>query len=223
MRIIISHVIELNQAFSSGTSILCESLKPVKESLVTMLQLPTDNEQDENKVSIDIDEAARFTDYDHVLSPGNDKYPAPSTPQLMHGTRLLDDGDCQDQTNCSTEKESGEHDGESKSVETTCGNLNAETESTPQERKSDMTLAREEVDLVDASKGESIASLHTQKRKVLSNPDKNTKSANIVGVVSDSCEIKPRRKKMKVSCFMTIHSSYDVSVILIHLPMLLFA
>ncbi|XP_027915883.1 two-component response regulator-like APRR2 isoform X1 [Vigna unguiculata] len=210
LRNIWQHVV--HKAFSSGTSILCESLKPVKESLVTMLQLPTDNEQDENKVSIDIDEAARFTDYDHVLSPGNDKYPAPSTPQLMHGTRLLDDGDCQDQTNCSTEKESGEHDGESKSVETTCGNLNAETESTPQERKSDMTLAREEVDLVDASKGESIASLHTQKRKVLSNPDKNTKSANIVGVVSDSCEIKPRRKKMKVDWTPELHKKFVKAV-----------
>ncbi|CAN1195644.1 Two-component response regulator-like APRR2 [Linum perenne] len=35
-------------------------------------------------------------------------------PQLKQGSRLLDDGDCQDHTNCSTEQE-----GESKSVETT--------------------------------------------------------------------------------------------------------
>ena len=198
-------MIELKQAFSSGTSILCESLKPVKESVVPMLQLQKDNEQHESSVSIDIEKVSRFTDNDHVLSPGNDKYPAPSTPQLMHGTRLLDDGDCQEQTNCSTEKESGEHDGESKSVETTCGNLNAETESTAQERKSEITLARKEVDLVDTSKGESVASLHTQKRKVVSNTDKNTKSPNKVGVRSDSCEIRPSRKKMKVSCFTTIH------------------
>jgi len=89
-----------------------------------------------------------------------------------------------------------------------CGNLNAETESTPQERKSYITLAREEVDLVDACKGESIASLHKKRRrKVLSNHGKNTKPTNKVGVLTDSCEIKPGRKKMKVSCFMTIHFS----------------
>jgi len=202
---IISHVIEIKQAFSSGTSILCQSLEPVKESVESTLQLQKDNEQRESRVSIDIEKVSMFTDNDHVLSPGNDKYPAPSTPQLMHGTRLLDDGDCQEQTNCSAEKESGEHDGESKSVETTCGNLNAETESGPQERKSEITLARKEVDLVDASKGESIASLYTQKRKVLSNTDKDTKSSNKVGVRSDSSETRPSRKKMKVSCFMIIH------------------
>ncbi len=52
---------------------------------------------------------------DNEHSAGSDKYPAPSTPQLKQGARLLDDGDCHDQTNCSTEKENGEQDGESKS------------------------------------------------------------------------------------------------------------
>ncbi|KAL9326790.1 hypothetical protein ACSQ67_007435 [Phaseolus vulgaris] len=176
------HVV--HKAFSSGASILCESLKPVKESVVPMLQLQKDNEQHESSVSIDIEKVSRFTDNDHVLSPGNDKYPAPSTPQLMHGTRLLDDGDCQERTNCSTEKESGEHDGESKSVETTCGNLNAETESTAQERKSEITLARKEVDLVDTSKG----------------------------VRSDSCEIRPSRKKMKVDWTPELHKKFVKAV-----------
>lgn len=59
---------------------------------------------------------------DHELTEGSDKYPAPSTPQQKHGTRLVDDGDCQDQMNCSLEKENGEQDGESKFVETTCVN-----------------------------------------------------------------------------------------------------
>ncbi|CAJ1943153.1 unnamed protein product [Sphenostylis stenocarpa] len=213
LRNIWQHVV--HKAFSPGTSILSESLKPVKESVVSMLQLQTDNEHHESRVSIDIEKVTRFTDNDpdndHELSPGNDKYPAPSTPQLRHGTRLLDDGDCQEKTNCSTEKESGEHDGESKSVETTCGNLNAETESTPQERKSEITLAREEVGLVDASKAESFASLHTQKRKVLSNTDKNTNSPNKV-VRSDSCVIRPSRKKMKVDWTTELHKKFVKAV-----------
>ncbi|KAJ0681368.1 putative response regulator and transcription factor RR-A-type family [Helianthus annuus] len=51
-----------------------------------------------------------------------DKYPAPSTPQLKQGMRLVDNGDChdQDQTNMSIEKECVDHDGESKFVEATC-------------------------------------------------------------------------------------------------------
>ncbi|XP_076922922.1 two-component response regulator-like APRR2 isoform X1 [Bidens hawaiensis] len=52
-----------------------------------------------------------------------DKYPAPSTPQLV------DNGDChdQDQTNMSTEKECVDHDGESKFVETMCDDLVVDT------------------------------------------------------------------------------------------------
>ncbi|RDX89247.1 Two-component response regulator-like APRR2, partial [Mucuna pruriens] len=214
LRNIWQHVV--HKAFNAGASIVSESLKPVKESVVSMLQLQIDNEQDESRVSVDIEKVSRFIDNDHdsdhEQSPGNDKYPAPSTPQLRQGTRLLDDGDCQEQTNCSTEKESGEHDGESKSVETTCGNLNAETESTPQQMKSEITLVREEVDLVDASKGESVASPRTQKRKVLSNTDRNTKSPNKIGVHSDSCEIRASRKKMKVDWSPELHKKFVKAV-----------
>ncbi|KAF9621307.1 hypothetical protein IFM89_019393, partial [Coptis chinensis] len=46
-----------------------------------------------------------------------------STPQLKQGCRFLDDG----QSNCSLEKEHGDLEGESKSVETTCNNSVAET------------------------------------------------------------------------------------------------
>ena len=187
---IVSYVVELEQAFSGGAGVLSESLKPVKESVVSMLQLQTDNGQQENM----------FTDNDH--DPGSDKYPAPSTPQLNQGARLLDDGDCQEQTNCSMEKDSGEHDGEgeSKSVETTCGNLNAE--SAPQPMNSEKTLVKDEEDFVKGSKGETIdSSVHTHphNRKVLSSTDGNTNSSNKVGVLSDSCALKANRKKMKVS------------------------
>ncbi|KAL5186724.1 Two-component response regulator-like APRR2 [Glycine soja] len=206
LRNIWQHVV--HKAFNARASILSESLKPVKESVVSMLQLQTDDEQHESRVSRDIEKVSRFVDNDHELSSGNDKYPAPSTPQLRQGTRLLDDGDCQEQTNCSTGKESGEHEGESKSVETTCGNLNAE--STPQQRKSEITL--EEVDIVDASKGESVASPHTQKRKVLSNTDRNTKALIKVGVHSDSCEIRGNQKKIKVDWTPELHKTFVKAV-----------
>ncbi|NMR88910.1 hypothetical protein HKB06_24530, partial [Vibrio parahaemolyticus] len=114
LRNIWQHVV--HKAFNARASILSESLKPVKESVESMLQLQTDIGQDKSRISIDLENVSRFSDIDHEQSAVCDKYPAPSTPQLKQGTRLLDDGDCHDQTNCSTEKESVEHDGECKSV-----------------------------------------------------------------------------------------------------------
>jgi len=173
------------------------------------LQIQTDNEHNESKASIELEQVLRSSENDH-----HEHYPAPSTPQLKQVGRLLDDGDCQDQTNCSTEKESGEPDGESKSVETTCENLNAE--STTQQRKSEATLVqKEEEEFADASKCESVVSPQLPNVKVLNNSESNTKSANKVGVRSHKCEIKANRKKMKVSCF-TIHSSHNVLVPLFH-------
>jgi len=184
------------------------------------LQIQTDNEQNESKASIELEQVSRFADNDH-----HEHYPAPSTPQLKQVGRLLDDGDCQEQTNCSTEncqeqtncsteKESGEHDGESKSVEITCENLNAE--SITQQTKSEATLVqKEEEEFADASKCESVVSPQLLNVKVLNNSKSNTTSANKVGVRSHKCEIKANRKKMKVSCF-TIHSSHNVFVPLFH-------
>ncbi|KAL1200670.1 Two-component response regulator-like APRR2 [Cardamine amara subsp. amara] len=94
------HVV--HKAFNDGGSSVSGSLKPVKESVVSMLHLDTNMTTDE-------------------------KDPAPSTPQLKQISRLLD-GDCQEHINCSmenvnssTEKENMEDQdiGESKSVDNT--------------------------------------------------------------------------------------------------------
>jgi hypothetical protein len=175
------------------------------------LQLQTDNEQHESRASVELEKVSQFSDEDL------EHYPAPSTPQLKQVERLLDDGDCQEQTNCSTEKESGEHDGESKFVETTCENMNAE--STPQQRKSEVTLVQKEAEeFADASKCESVVSPHPQNEKVFNNSESNTTSANKVGVRSHKCEIKANRKKMKVSCCVTIHFSHHFPVPLTVFP-----
>lgn len=198
---IIPDVVKLEQAFNAGASLLSDSLKPVKESVVSMLQLQTDNRDHDSKISIDIENVSRFSDNEHEHSAGSDnKYPAPSTPQLKQGARLLDDGDCQEQTHCLTEKESGEHEEESKSVETTCENLNSEG-TTPQPRKSEMTLRKEEEELANGSKSESDVSLHHDDGKPLDNIDDGTASPKKAVVLSDSCEVKPNKKnskKMKV-------------------------
>ncbi|KAI3664241.1 hypothetical protein L6452_25938 [Arctium lappa] len=77
------------------------------------------------------EECNQNQEHNEEVSVESDKYPAPSTPQLKQGMRLVDNGDCQDQdqdqTNRSTEKECMDHDGESKFVETTCDDLVVET------------------------------------------------------------------------------------------------
>ncbi|OIW20157.1 hypothetical protein TanjilG_02959 [Lupinus angustifolius] len=206
LRNIWQHVV--HKAFNAGASVESESLKPVKESVVSMLELGKGNGQNETTISVDLEKVSSFTNNDPEQSPGSDKYPAPSTPQLKQGARLLDDGDCQEQTICSTEKESNELDGESKSVETTCGNLNAQ--STSQQRESEKIPVKEEEHLADQSKSESRNAVSSCPRdiKVQSKTDSNRKSPKKVGALSNSCEKKANRKKMKVDWTPELHKKF---------------
>ncbi|KAK7252724.1 hypothetical protein RIF29_36889 [Crotalaria pallida] len=208
LRNIWQHVV--HKAFNAGANALPQSLKPVKESVDSMLQLQTENEQHESKILVDVDNVSKLSDNDHELHSGGDKYPAPSTPQLKQGERLLDDGDCHDQPNCSTEKESGEHDGDSKSVDTSCDNLN--TESTTPPGKPEKTLIKGEEDFAVVYKGESAVSLNPHNRKFLSKARGNTTSPNKAGVQIVSCEIKANRKKMKVDWTTELHKKFVKAV-----------
>ncbi|CAN0842819.1 Two-component response regulator-like APRR2 [Linum grandiflorum] len=161
------------QAFNAGGSVQRESLNPKKDSVVSTLQLKVETEEAENVVSPDGEE-----------SPASDKYPAPSTPQLKQGSRLLDDGDCQDHTNCSTEQE-----GESKSVETTF----AITETSVLVDTETLTggKVKEEDDLSTGAKTENLKSPCPQDSH--DKPD----SSNQDGSKSSSGVTKASRKKMK--------------------------
>ncbi|OIW10317.1 hypothetical protein TanjilG_28068 [Lupinus angustifolius] len=206
LRNIWQHVV--HKAFNAGASVKSEPLKPIIESVVSMLDLEKDSRQNETIMSIDSEKVSGLTDNDPEKSPGSDKYPAPSTPLLKQGTRLLDDGDCQELINCSTEKESSEHDGEPKSVETTCGNLSAE--STSLQRESEKTRVKEEEDFANRTKGESAnaVSSHPQNIKIQSKTDGNRKSLKRVGALSNSCETKANRKKMKVDWTPELHKKF---------------
>ncbi|KAF5477712.1 hypothetical protein F2P56_004328 [Juglans regia] len=168
LRNIWQHVV--HKAFNAGGSILCESLKPVKESVASMLQLPLENGELNNKISSETKNGSLVYENDHEHSGGSDKYPAPSTPQLKQGARLLDDGDCQDQTNCSTEKDNGEQDGESKSVETTCGDSIAEgtlQDGKPQTQHE--CLIKEDEESADGFKSDGKVSPHQHNKDNLGN------------------------------------------------------
>ncbi|XWS62098.1 hypothetical protein CRYUN_Cryun07bG0181800 [Craigia yunnanensis] len=201
------HVV--HKAFNGGGNDLSESLKPVKESVVSMLHLQLENGKPKNEDSDKTEDASVIHENDLEPSAGSDKYPAPSTPQLEQGGRLLDDGDCQDHTNCSTERESGELDGESKSVETTSGNAIAEVTAPlvrPQGPRE--TMVKEEADLVDGTKGESTMYSHPKNRASSKDSHAGAEKPSTVSSLHTSCLNKANRKKLKVDWTPELHKKF---------------
>uniref|UniRef100_A0A2N9HU22 Two-component response regulator-like APRR2 n=1 Tax=Fagus sylvatica TaxID=28930 RepID=A0A2N9HU22_FAGSY len=116
---------------------------------------------------------------DNEHSAGSDKYPAPSTPQLKQGARLLDDGDCHDQTNCSTEKENGKN------------------------------LIKEEEESVDGFKSERKVSPHQHNRESLGNKgDGCVQNPSKASGTHNSCGARANRKKMKVDWTPELHKKF---------------
>lgn len=109
-----------HKAFNAGPKDQAEALKS-KNASAPEVHLKTD-------IKVEV---SQNQEHNVEVSVEGDKYPAPSTPQLKHGIRLVDNGDCQDhehdhdqvQTNLSTEKECVDHDDPSKFVETICKDL----------------------------------------------------------------------------------------------------
>lgn len=168
-----------------------------------MLQLPLENGESHKKISSETKNGSHVYENDHEHSGGSEKYPAPSTPQLKQGARLLDDGDCQDQTNCSTEKDNGEQDGESKSVETTCGDSFAEgTLQDGKHQTQHECLIKEEEESADGFKSDKKVSPHQHNKDNLGNigGDSIGGGAEIPSKQSgfNSSLTRANRKKMKV-------------------------
>ncbi|KAH7578604.1 hypothetical protein JRO89_XS01G0403900 [Xanthoceras sorbifolium] len=207
LRNIWQHVV--HKAFNSGGSVLTDSLKPVKESVVSMLHLQLENGESKKANSGNIENGSEACAIDNEQSEGSDKYPAPSTPQLKQGVRLLDDADCQDNTNCSTEKESVEQDGESKFVETTCDNSIPEgtlQESQPQ--RPGKTLVKEEHDSTDGSKSECNKYLHLHDKEGLNGSDGAAENPSKASGLHRACGNKASRKKMKVDWTPDLHKKF---------------
>ncbi|XP_021295704.1 two-component response regulator-like APRR2 isoform X2 [Herrania umbratica] len=211
LRNIWQHVV--HKAFNAAGKDLSESLKPGKESVFSMLHLQMENGIPMNEDSDKTEDASVVHEIDREPSPGSDKYPAPSTPQLKQGERLLDDGDCQEHTNCSTEKESGEQDGESKSVETTSGNAIAEvTAPIGQPQGSRVSDVKGVADLVDGNKGESTVHSHPQNRVNRKDSQASAEKPSTVSGLHSSCLNKANRKKLKVDWTHELHKKFVQAV-----------
>ncbi|KAE8677417.1 tobamovirus multiplication protein 2A-like isoform X1 [Hibiscus syriacus] len=208
LRNIWQHVV--HKAFSVGDNDLSESLKPVKDSVASMLHLQSEGEP-KHEHSDKIENASAIHENDCELSAVNNKYPAPPTPQLEQGGRLLVNEDGQEHTNGSTEKESGEPDGESKSVETTSGNTVAEVNApTEQPEGPSETMVKEEADLVDGTKGEGTVDSHPQDR--VNSKDSHAGAKRPDTGLHSSCPNKANKKKLKVDWTTELHKKFVQAV-----------
>ncbi|KAH1106520.1 hypothetical protein J1N35_010288 [Gossypium stocksii] len=211
LRNIWQHVV--HKAFSAGGDDLSESLKPVKDYVASMLHQQLENGECKHEDLDKTEDASMIHENDHERSAVNNKYPAPSTPQLQQGGRLIVNGDCQEHTNCSMEKESGEPDGESKSVETTSGHTIAEVIApVGQHQKLRETMVKEEADSVDGAKGERTVDSHPQDRVNSKDSHAGAEKPNTVSGLHSSRPNKANRKKLKVDWTTELHKKFVQAV-----------
>ncbi|KAL6008308.1 Two-component response regulator-like, partial [Asimina triloba] len=233
LRNIWHHVV--HKAFNAGGAVP-KSLRPIKETVASMLQLESETIKDENQTASKTGHSALANGNAKEQSLASDRYPAPSTPQLECG-RSSDPEHCQDQSNCSAKKESKEHDIESvgfrkigclesKSVENTSANMigaiKAESANMIGAIKAE-SLSREpgmeeEVDSADGSKsyecnanrGSTMSSQSQNGDNVESGTeDGNQKKAS---PLPNLCGSKANRKKMKVDWTPELHRRFVQAV-----------
>eukprot|EP00262_Sarcandra_glabra_P018113 TRINITY_DN6422_c1_g2_i1.p1 TRINITY_DN6422_c1_g2~~TRINITY_DN6422_c1_g2_i1.p1 ORF type:complete len:585 (+),score=100.69 TRINITY_DN6422_c1_g2_i1:185-1939(+) len=222
------HVV--HKAFNAEDNVLSKSLKPIKETVVSMFQLQLETAAaDDQSLSV-TQHDAQANECVHEQSLASDRFSAPSTPQLEQGGRLLDDGDCQDQANYSTEKDSREYDGGStefrksscsgsKSVENACNNSVAAVNF---KGDSPSTLGEatieEEVDSVDWSKSDEC---NATKEGIIYSNSQNGDNVDSSGedgyqknarVPPNSCGSRANRRKMKVDWTPDLHRRFVQAV-----------
>ncbi|KAH0666121.1 hypothetical protein KY285_027327 [Solanum tuberosum] len=208
LRNIWQHVV--HKAFHSGGKNVSESLKPVKESLLSMLELQPVKREADNENTNEAEPLTSVVENQKTSSSCCDKYPAPSTPQQKQGVRSVDDGDLQDHTILSNEQDSGVHEGDTKSVETTCCDSVAETTvlADSSERLGEAITKEEHDSAADQNMEEPIATCSR------SNDNGSACSAdpNKAYGLHSSSGTKANKKKMKVDWTPELHKKFVKAV-----------
>ncbi|KAL6979829.1 Two-component response regulator-like [Sarracenia purpurea var. burkii] len=209
LRNIWQHVV--HKAFNAGGNDLSESLKPVKESVVSMLHSQSENGEQRSSSSLELETADEENGKEQ--SARSDEYPAPLTPQLKQGVTLVDDKDCQDHSNCSADKRSGDPDGESKFVDTICGNGFSETTvqaSPPQILE--VTFTKEEDESLGGSKSESDMTSSPQSKDGPNDSGGDAGNHIKASGHHNSCKNKANRKKIKVDWTRELHKKFVCAI-----------
>ncbi|KAJ6695895.1 TWO-COMPONENT RESPONSE REGULATOR-LIKE APRR2 [Salix koriyanagi] len=203
LRNIWQHVV--HKAFNAGGSVQSESLKPIKDSIVSMLELKMEIEENEDENMEKTENASLAQESNEQESPASDEHPAPSTRQFKQVGQLPVDGDCQDHNNCSIEKVSGEQERESKSVETTCA-MSQETLQAGHPPCFIETVIEDTDDLTDGVKSENNTHHNPQ------NKDSLNHSNDVVSDLHTSYGTRANRKKMKVDWTPELHKKFVQAV-----------
>ncbi|XP_009771722.1 two-component response regulator-like APRR2 isoform X1 [Nicotiana tabacum] len=209
LRNIWQHVV--HKAFNSGGKNVSESLKPVKESLLSMLELQPVKSEADNENSNGV--LTTVVENQKELPPYCDKYPAPSTPQQKQGVRSVDDGDFQDHTILSTEQDSGVNEGDTKSVETTCCDSVAETTVLADSPgRLGEAITKEEHDFAADQKMEDHIATCSQNNDCPGNSSTHSADSSKASGLHRSSGTKANKKKMKVDWTPELHKKFVKAV-----------
>ncbi|KAF5198547.1 Two-component response regulator-like aprr2 [Thalictrum thalictroides] len=218
LRNIWQHVV--HKAFNAKESDLAESMKPIKDTVVNMLQLPRERNDTEDYNLLETENSVQSRECEHEQSTVSDKFPAPSTPQLKQGCRLSNDRDCQVHTNFLVEKVHRDIEGESKSVDTTCNYSVAETTTenslaevivtVDRSTAASEALIKEETSREDSRSGSSLVS-HPQSKENKTESISEVKHPRRASHHSTSCGRKSN-KKMKVDWTADLHKRFVQAV-----------
>nr|XP_019705832.1 two-component response regulator-like APRR2 isoform X2 [Elaeis guineensis] len=230
LRNIWQHVV--HKAFNAGGDVLSKSLKPIKETVVSMLQLQTETAELKIEAQSEAENTEKEHENSHENTVANDRFPGPSTPQQEHGGRLQSEGDCQEKTNSSIERGCTENikdslevrncsSLESKSVEHTCTDsiAAAETEEILPSRPEE-AAAEEEVNSADGSKTAecsgvkegSLASSRLHNGDNVESTADDPKKKLVANSDSHSNGSRSNKKKMKVDWTPDLHRRFVQAV-----------
>ncbi|XP_010275320.1 PREDICTED: two-component response regulator-like APRR2 isoform X2 [Nelumbo nucifera] len=210
LRNIWQHVV--HRAFNAGGSGISKSLKPVRETVVSMLQLQVETSKSEKEILLEKENEVQDLKHDNEQTEARDRFSAPSTPQLKQGGRLLGDGYCQDNSSSLLEKVIGDQEGESKSVDTTCNNSVAEITLKVNQSPKPEEGGFEEDDSTDDSKTGSNISSHPRDKSSVADSSINTDNPNKASLLPNSCGNKASKKKMKVDWTPELHKRFVQAV-----------
>ncbi|XP_016436050.1 two-component response regulator-like APRR2 [Nicotiana tabacum] len=211
LRNIWQHVV--HKAFNSGGKDISESLKPVKESLLSMLELQPVKSEADNENSNGAEPFTSMVENQKEPPSCCDKYPAPSTPQQKQGVRSVDDGDFQDHTILSTEQDSEVNEGDTKSVETTCCDSVAETTAlVDSPGRLGEAITKEEHDSAADQKMEDHIATCSPSNDCPGNGSTRSADPSKASGLHNSRGTKANKKKMKVDWTPELHKKFVKAV-----------
>uniref|UniRef100_A0A1D1ZG39 Two-component response regulator-like APRR2 n=1 Tax=Anthurium amnicola TaxID=1678845 RepID=A0A1D1ZG39_9ARAE len=226
LRNIWQHVV--HKAFNAGSAVLSKSLKPIKETVASMLQLQPNAEASELTSqsssmadTAEVDERRRS---EHEASQPIDRFPEPSTPQLEQSSRSLDARDCQDQLNFSVE--SKEHIKELVDLASICFSESKSVDNTEiwnEELSKPTNLTMEdEIDSAERSKTDECVApveqlmpsshLNDEGHAKINTVDRKDKTASLHHNSSHPSGNRANKKRIKVDWTQDLHKRFVQAV-----------